>query len=223
MGETCREKLKVNEPLHFPQNNWIVTQFVNKSIPAVYNVNPTTVFIYIDYYLDTSCEPVDCYPNFQLLYRLVNQSDPTVATDTNGYTLLANVTSYDDTSLHSRTYNFSISPSDNGFYIGIRDIGANITITRLFVYRLIGPQGQINLTLYPEVPAPSTGHIHVSGTCVANANTTSGYPPVLRLESTGEWRDGDQCYCIEGHQPELIEGSTQCQGKSTLGITIMFR
>ena len=94
--------------------------------------------------------------------------------------------------------------------------GANITMTRLFVYRLIGPAMQVNLTLFPETPAPTSDCVSVSGTCVANADTISGNPPTLRLDPDGSWIFGEQCFCIEGHEPIILEDAQQCQGMKGL-------
>ena len=129
--ETCREKVRVSEPPSLPQDNWLITQYINKSIPAQYNTGPTTVFINISYILDTTCSIVNCNPIFQLLYHLSNVPNDSTAVHREGYTLLANVSSTDDTSLHMMTFSFTINPGDNGFYIGIRDIGELISISVL--------------------------------------------------------------------------------------------
>uniref|UniRef100_A0A1X7SZ33 Fibronectin type-III domain-containing protein n=1 Tax=Amphimedon queenslandica TaxID=400682 RepID=A0A1X7SZ33_AMPQE len=105
-------------------------------------------------------------------------------------------------------------------------LGANITITRLFVYRLIGPAMQSGLTLFPETPAPTTDCINITGLCVANANTSTGSLPVLSLNINGSWNYDDVCMCIPGHELMLIEGTNQCQAcapstyKSTLSNTV---
>ena len=92
--------------------------------------------------------------------------------------------------------------------------GSNITVSRFLVYRLIGPAQQLGLTLFPETPAPTLNCTQVAGVCVANANTTDGMLPSLNLDPDGSWTHSeDQCYCIEGHELVMLEGSDQCQGK----------
>ena len=75
---------------------------------------------------------------------------------------------------------------------------------------------QVNLTLFPESPAPIDGDVVIQGACAANANVTSGQAPLLTLTSAGSWIDSQQCYCIEGHEPTTIsvEGliEKECQG-----------
>ena len=75
---------------------------------------------------------------------------------------------------------------------------------------------QVNLTLFPETPAPTSDCVSVSGTCVANADTISGNPPTLRLDPDGSWIFGEQCFCIEGHELIILEDTQQCQGKKGL-------
>lgn len=80
------------------------------------------------------------------------------------------------------------------------------------MYRLIGPALQVGLTLFPEVPAPTTDCVNVTGLCVANANTSSGRYPLLTLDQNGNWSNSEDCLCIAGHHIQVIEGLQQCQG-----------
>ena len=100
----------------------------------MFNTTNITIYINISYILDSSCDIVNCYPNFQLLYYLANQPSQAVAMDTKGYTLLANVTSTDNINIHTKTVNFSLTAESTGFYIALRDIGQY-----LYVYYIIYP------------------------------------------------------------------------------------
>ena len=81
---------------------------------------------------------------------------------------------------------------------------------------------QVNLTLYPETPAPTEYCVNIYGTCVANANTTSGMSPTLTLDPSGSWTHADECYCIEGHELQIIESTKQCQGRILNNITTSY-
>lgn len=120
--------MSISEPQNLPQDNWIITQFINKSIPSQFNNDPVTIFINISYILDSSCASVNCIPNFQLLYHLSNDSDSSLASHRPGYSLISNVSSVDDVTLHMKTFSFNLSPEDTGFYIAVRDIGMIIML-----------------------------------------------------------------------------------------------
>ena len=53
----------------------------------------------------------------------------------------------------------------------------------MLVYLTIGPAMQVNLTLFPESPAPIGNEVEIEGECAANANVTSGMAPLLTLSS----------------------------------------
>ena len=130
----------------------------------------------------------------------------------NDFVLLGNLSSTVTNTLQMATQSFVIETQNQGFYLALHDSGANVTVSRLFAYHLIGPAIQVNLTLYPEMPAPTSGNVNVPGVCVANSNTSIRQDPILSLNPDGIWTLADECFCIEGHEPTLIEGIKQCQG-----------
>ena len=62
---------------------------------------------------------------------------------------------------HPYFYNFTLDPSDTGFYVAIRDVGTCVGISRLRVYHYICPSRQVGFVLYPETPAPVSGSVNV--------------------------------------------------------------
>ena len=211
-GEPCQEKVKVKEPKNVPQMNWIITQYISKSISEEDNIYPTNIHVNITYLFDSDCVDVSCHPSFHLNYLFANESINGTENMLNDFVLLGNLSSEVTNTLQMATQSFVIETQHQGFYLALHDSGANVTVSRLFAYRLIGPAVQVNLTLYPETPAPTSGNVNVAGVCVANSNTSIRQDPNLSLNPDGIWTLADECFCIEGHEPILIEGIKQCQG-----------
>ena len=95
-------------------------------------------------------------------------------------------------------YNFTLDPSDTGFYVAIRDVGTCVGILRLRVYRYICPSRQEGLVLYPLTPAPVSGSVNINIKCVDNA--VSGSPQVT-CHSNGTWGpENPVCKCRPGYE-----------------------
>ena len=71
------------------------------------------------------------------------------------------------------TFQFTLQPSDTGFYIGIRDNGTCVGIWRVRVYRYNCQSFQSGLVLYPDAPAPVSDSENITFSCVPNAVNSS--------------------------------------------------
>lgn len=213
----CQESVFVLEPSQLPQSNWLITQHVSTGIPASVKYS-TTVFVNITYKFSDLCQPNSCFPGLHLKKLFINTINETAANITQNYD---DITTFappgvNDIKFNTTEFMVNLDPSagdSKGFYLSLVDNGTNVTVSRLLVYRIKGPAQQQNLTLYPETPAPASGDISVTAHCVANAQTANNHPPNITLSSTGVWSSPDQCLCIEGHEPMLVETNMQCQGQ----------
>ena len=216
----CQESVFVSEPTQLPQNNWLITQYISTTIPPQSISYSTVIHVNITYQFAETCSPEVCYPGLHLMMLFSNDSNDTAANTTANYTCIADYMPTSTSDLQFSTVTFPVR-NQRGFYLALHDNGTNVTVSRILVYRLKGPAKQVNLTLFPETPAPVSGSITVTGQCVANAktNTTSGNPPSVTLDSKGKWSNPEMCLCIEGHQPEMLAGSLQCQGEPIAVLT----
>ena len=107
-------------------------------------------------------------------------------------------------------YSFELESSKNSFYIALRDSGTCIGISRLRVYRYSCPAKQERLVLYTETPAPSSGSVDVSTTCVENSYLASETSTV-QCHSNGTWGEYvPVCKCRLGYEDKV----KYCSGKS---------
>ena len=96
--------------------------------------------------------------------------------------------------------NFTLPSSSTGFYIAAQDSGGCITLSRLRVYRNNCRSRQIGLALYPDTPAPATGSVKVSISCVENSEITgNGH---VTCNSDGIWTipENSMCQCRLGYE-----------------------
>ena len=99
--------------------------------------------------------------------------------------------------------------TQSGLYLGIRDNGTCIVISRVLVYYLAvceaGRQGLVRME------GNSSAGDTLPGTCVENSVSTSGSgPPTLQCLESGQWR------------VNCPQGNTRCRGVYGMQPVIMF-
>ena len=105
---------------------------------------------------------------------------------------------------HTELFRFTLEPPDTGFYIAIRDTGTCVGVSRLRVYRNNCQSFQSGLVSYPEAPAPVSGSVNISISCVENA-VVSGSPQVT-CHSNGTWgAQNPVCECRQGYEKRMAE------------------
>ena len=106
------------------------------------------------------------------------------------------------------TLNFTLQPSQTGFYIAFKDNGTCFGISRVQVYRDNCQSQQNGLVLYPDAPAPVTDSVNINIQCVDNA-VVSGSARVT-CGSDGRWGPQNPvCQCRLGYE----DRRTECVGR----------
>ena len=110
-----------------------------------------------------------------------------------------------DQEAHFETHNFTLDPSDTGFYVALQDTGTCVGISRLRVYHYNCPSRQEGLILYPEAPAPAYGSVNINIKCVDNAVVSNS--PQVTCRSDGTWGpENPVCKC----RPRYEERQGEC-------------
>ena len=108
----------------------------------------------------------------------------------------------------STTLNFTLQPSQTGFYIAVQDNGTCSIISRIKVYRNNCKSVQRGLVLYPDAPAPVSDSVNINIQCVDNA-VVSGSVRVT-CGSDGRWGPQNPvCQCRLGYE----DRRTECVGR----------
>ena len=95
-----------------------------------------------------------------------------------------------------------------GLYLGIRDNGTCVTVSRVLVYYSVCEAGRQGLV---RVEGNSSAGDTLPGTCVENSVSTSGSgPPLLQCLESGQWR------------VSCPQGNTRCRGVYGMQPVIMF-
>ena len=93
--------------------------------------------------------------------------------NTANYAQFSDVTPPDTIRTFTNTFNFTLQPSDTGFYLGVRDNGTYVGISRVRVYRNNCQSFQRGLVLYPDADLdPESNFVDIAISCVPNAIIT---------------------------------------------------
>ena len=173
------------------------------------------ITVEVIYALQSCRAELGCDIGFRLLnYKTNTQQLP--STTGSGYMNTENYEQFGRAGPSSTTrpyfenYNFTLDPSDTGFYVAIQDTGACVAISRLRVHRYICPSRQEGLVLYPETPAPVSGSVNVQFTCVDNAYIPGSESDTVTCNQNGTWSTKvPVCECNVGYE----NSGTNCVGK----------
>jgi hypothetical protein len=140
-----------------------------------------------------------CDPTFKLYNYTTNTMRPS-STSGNGFMNTANYMQFakvrpaNTINTFTETFNFTLQPSDTGFYFAIRDNGTCVGIWRVRVFRNNCQSFQSGLVLYPDAPAPVSGSENITINCVPNG-VVSGSAKVT-CNSDGTWGPENRvCEC----------------------------
>ena len=190
-----------------PQNNWLITQHINTTQMKEFNSALPTLRVMIESSRFSDPCP-GCSNALSLYVWRTSMIDSVAATDTSRYQFAANFSS---PSSATETQHLTINlPSvvESGFYLGIRDNGSCVTITRLLVYYTVCESSTVGLVRVNGTLFSSASDAAVQGVCVDNSESASDSRPLLRCTETGEWSVLSGCSCSEEY---LMDGAgRQC-------------
>ena len=198
-----------------PQNNWLFTQHISMDLDHSVHKYALNITVEVVYPLQSCRLQLNC--EFRLLNYKTN-TPQLPSTKASGYMNTENYEQFGIARPHAlyfERHNFTLDPSDTGFYVALQDTGTCVRISRLRVYRYICPKRQVGLVLYPETPAPVSGSVNINVKCVDNA-VVSGSPQAT-CHSNGTWGPNTQCKCNLGYANMTENMMPRCVGKSCRG------
>ena len=195
------------------QNNWLFTQHIHKDFnPNIYNY-PVEIHVEITHALGRCGVRVACNPLYVHNYITNTMQLPsTLGSGFMNTQHYRNIGVFEQSSRISLTFvvtlNFTLQPSQTGFYIAVQDNGTCGGISRMRVYRNNCKSFQSGLVLYPDAPAPVSDSVNINIQCVDNADV-SGSARVT-CGSDGRWGPQNPvCQCRLAYE----DRRTECVGR----------
>ena len=196
-----------------PQNNWLFTQHIHKDFdPDIYNYS-VEIHVEITHSLRSCRDRLGCI-TILYIHNYITNTMQLPSTEGSGF---MNTQHYRNIGvLHPPvvsliffvTFNFTLQPSQTGFYIAVQDNGTCAGILRMRVYRENCISFQRGLVLYPDAPAPVSDSVNINIQCVNNA-VVSGSARVT-CGSDGRWGPQNPvCQCYLGYE----DRGTECVGR----------
>ena len=161
-----------------------------------------------------------CVQNFKINYYKTNSpQNQSNYQDTDKYTHLATLSA----SNTNFTSTFTLTPSEDGFYLAFQDEGTCIELVQVIVYQLRCPPQQVGLVSYPDTPSPLTGQVEVQGSCKDGAHPEGSL--TLMCNSDGTWSGSPACSCDVGYKQINNDSDTEfaCEGTFVYMYTSLFK
>ena len=178
------------------QDNWLFTQFINKTTPTNTNYN-ISVVIEILYTLINCRTQFGCTPAIEVYQFNTSGPQPRdVYTNTSNYYRIKR-----ETGASPFVQIFSIivdvTPAIEGFYLAVRDRTSCITIVQLRVYRHECATKQEGLVIFPNTAAPIANTTTVATECMPNSFPVTDMS--VTCDSSGYWDGSAECVCNPGY------------------------
>ena len=205
----CLHSFFVCDPDNKPQDNWMITQYINITDDGVNELTINMTF--------STAQPVGQCPNceqsfFVYLYE-TNVIDETGRVNQSFYMNTGARFFHTIGDVPQESDNSDISVSSKGLYLSVIDTGSCTLINRISVFYYVCPYQVVNMVVYPEtVSPPSSGNFEdrtAIATCIDNASPVSGGSTNLECDSGGIWKTSDiSCICDPGYEVvmEACEG-----------------
>lgn len=194
-----------------PQENYLFTQYVNK-------FGANEIFISINYNFGTRTNAM-----FDVLVYESTGVKHMESLNRDNYELLETITLPSNSRTGSALLSFIPKETTKGFYLGFRETGTCITVTRLSVFAHICPEQVNGLVHYPQTFAPpreSGSVVDATGACLANSSRVNGMSTSspLQCAALGTWLEPEDCQCNPGY---IMTGSVNksCEGKLMTPLT----
>ena len=204
----CRQVVTACGFIDGIQNNWLITQFINRT--RVDGTRLPQVSIQIEFEQEGCVEGCSRISSW---YRYETSTINSVAArDTSNYVLISRLVS-NDGNLQNQTRFLDFETNESGFYLAIRDEDTCLAVTRVIIFYNVCPQETVEFmirskTLSPPITTPSQEPLRVTAQCVANAGTESGAAPILTCSPGGTWSVVSGCQCNQGFR--VTENGTSC-------------
>ena len=210
-GGICRWSVRSCGYRTGPQDNWLFTQFISKSVPTGTNYD-VMVTIELSYTLSSCRTRYGCNPEISIYkFETNGPEDRDVYTDRKNYRLVLKRPGA-QTLTQRVTMNITVSPSVEGFYLGIQDNTSCIQVAQLEVYRHQCKQKQEGLVMFPETAAPVSGDMSVTAACMPNSSPATSM--AMRCDGMGMWTGSGECVCDPGYIKKWnSDGNFFCEGE----------
>ena len=205
----CIHQLLACDPDNQPQDNWLITQFINITD---HNVEQLVVNMAFTSAL-SSCP--NCQQSFSMQSYETNIPDETGRVNQSFYqdTGARFFHRQDNEELESAVDSFTIT--SKGLYLAVVDTGSCTRITRLYMFYYVCPSQVVNMIQYPETVSPPTTNPQdrtAMGTCIdQHASPIDGATLELDCSINGNWETNELgCSCDPGY--EIIMDNCQRKG-----------
>ena len=180
--------------------HWILTQPVSFLDASAVFVQLTLVFT------DCSDNPVCTVTSFNVLVYQTHQERDIAVDDLTSFDLVSSVNGNQES---PSTFSFQPDGNSSLFYLGIMDVGACVSISRVLLYYTFEPSTETGLVKIPELALPSIGTVSVFAVCAENATNVTSLE--VFCNASGDCVGSPMCACDAGF--EFNEATTQCTGK----------
>ena len=211
-GGLCRKVVASCAHSQPTKDNWLFTQYINKSFDSdTYNY-AVNIHVNISYSMNCFTHQ-GCKRRFRLHNYTTNEVQSPTTTGSGfmniqNFMQFATVKPVGTKPSYTDTHSLTLNPSDTGFYLAIRDNGTCVDISRVIVYRNNCQSRESGLVRYPDAPAPVSDSENIAISCVPNA-VVSGSAQVT-CNSDGTWGpENPVCECRLGYSMDDMS----CQGK----------
>ena len=183
-----------------PQNNWLITQLINRTTVSGTLLSEVNVLIEFE---QRDCDTtLNCQRTFNTHVFETSTTDPTARTNIRNYRQVDRI-SPDTTDGSGVNITFAINflTDQPSFYLAVQDETSCIVIIRLLIFYHICPSQIVDLVSYPETIAPMAGTapIPITADCASNAEAESDNDRKLICSAGGIWTAlGSGCRCASG-------------------------
>ena len=179
------------------QNNWLITQYINRQLSSGLSVNHVNVEL--DMELNECSRTELCSQSIEVYKWETSTVNATLATNTTNYDRVGEISSPFNSSTvrFNGTAQIELTSERSGFYLAFVDVGTCITIYHVLVSYNVCLSGIEDLVLLPETLAPTA---ELSGQCIDNSSTAGGMDPVIRCSNEGRWEVELGCLCNPGYE-----------------------
>ena len=196
------------------QENWLITQHINTVLPGGGGERLRKVTVQFEGALNGCDISRQCRQGFEVYKWQTSTINRTAAANTTNYLRVGRVSPADtggnDNFVDS--LDIQLDAVEDGFYLGVVDLGTCVTLTRILVVYYVCPEETSELISRPEAIDSESieGTPSVEGECVENSSTESGADPLLICGAGGQWQVIKPCLCNPGYQ--LDSSQDQCSG-----------